>query len=242
MFFQRGFRGSRGSRTQMRNNPFHQRMKSIQRYAQSNPFFSNDMKAAFGKANTTLRTLETQNRTFNTGAKETYVDSQLQHRIVGRDAMIQARESERKNENNPLLRSVETLPHQFSRREMKTVVTNVVAMDEEKPTITYKKTMPLNEPKYSSVKNNTDVKGMKKYKCTEYKANPQVSDDLDQKIPTINKKGSVKRTRPEMINVTAPVLNERQKDQMQSSKLREIMTKAKVSTLIQRNKRRKYVK
>lgn len=236
MFFQRGFRGTR-SQT-LRSNPFNQKMRSMQvtRYARSNPFFNDDMKQAFGRANQAVNVLEQKHKTFNTGAKETFVDSQLQHRVVGRDAMIQARESERKNEDNPLLRSVETLPHQFTRREINTVINNVAAMEEEKPTIQYRKTLPLNEPKFRELKGNTEVKKSKAHKCKEFVATPRKSDDLDQKIPAGQ---GLKRSRPEAIHLTAPVINESQKDDIQPSKLKAIMTKAKVSTII-KSKRRKY--
>lgn len=252
MFFQRArqsaHRNVRNGRT-----PFNNAMQSIRKpsvfgrvnaYARSNPFLNNDVRNEMQQVNSSLKQSAMQYHRQDTGLKDNYVESQLTHRIVGRDAMLQARVSERKNEHNELKHSVPTVPHQFTRREMKVIEDNVMQMEEEKPTVTMKRVIPINEPKYESVKGNTDVKMATKYKSEAFTAKPTQSDDLKNVVVPKNARGK-KRNAPSALNIHAPVLNETQTDYIAPNLMRhKMIAKTKIATMLKDkgSKRRKYRK
>ena len=96
---------------------------AVRRFARNSNFLNQTIRKPFEDANRAIRTAENLYGTAinKSGLKDNFHTTKLKHRTVGRDAMIEAREMQRQSENNPLLKSVETKPVSFSRRDVSLV-------------------------------------------------------------------------------------------------------------------------
>lgn len=129
--------------------------RAVNRFAQVSTDIKSENRRPFMDANMSIKGAE---RIFKTkvnksGLKDEFFESQLQHRMIGRDAMIQARESERRNENNPLLRTVETKPVTFTRREVKVVERESKEMERPGMRFRFQKNLPLAESSEMNIGN-----------------------------------------------------------------------------------------
>ena len=203
------FRNMRGS---LYNNTTH--LTAVSRFARNRHDVKIENRIPFIDAARTIHGAAKMYGTHNPGIKEQFFQSNLQMRTVGHDAMLQVRDSERENENNPLLRSVETKPVRFSKRDVNLVERESMEMDQDVKNVDTIRTLPIAEKSELNIGNtlpvnaNADVREFKKptnYSDLEFtleknnnnknktgrgKKRKQISSDLvpNQSAPPLGKK------------------------------------------------------
>lgn len=195
---------------------------AVDTFAQRSQQLTRANRLPFSDANKTIRGTEIIYKTApgRSGVKDHLFTSNLQQRTIGRDAMFHVREMKRRHEDNPLVKTVETRPVSFSRKDVMQVDKSAAIMDEKRmnmETPMEQKVLPIaiEDPAsfgatyLSERQRKIDVK---QFEATKNYMEPQMYTE-DTKFARYNKNdGPVdhkKRTREtdERVPLHAPVLS-----------------------------------
>jgi len=197
---------------------------AVQRYIRNSGDLKVENRHPFRDAAMSIRGAEKMYARENPGIKDQWFESKLQYRTVGHDAMLQARESERHNENNPLLRSVETKPVRFSKRDVNLVERESMEMDEDVKNVKVERTMPLAESSELNLGNtlpNNASSSVKEFKVPKNWSHLEMVKD--EKVPQVQQMakagapGSKTRKRKSATpapNQTAPPLGKKAREEV----------------------------
>lgn len=204
------------------NNTTH--VTAVQRYVRNSGDLKIENRRPFMDAAKSIRGAEKMYARQNPGIKDQWFESKLQYRTVGHDAMIQARESERHNENNPLLRSVETKPVRFTKRDVNLIEREAMEMDDDVKNVRLERTMPVAESSELNIGNTLPIGQHQNVR--EFKKPTNYSDlemVKDEKVPQVKQMakagapGSKSRKRKSATpapNQTAPPLGKKAREEV----------------------------
>lgn len=211
------FSGAHRARTRSLFNNNTQ-LSAVDRWARNSSIVSSRVRRPFTDANRSIVGAERLYKTQpgKSGIKDTYMELDYKNRIVGRDAMIRAREAKRENEENPLMRSVQTKPVAFSRRDVNLIQRESKKLGEDVKRYTFQGSLPIATTAVENVGNTlpkhktamTEFKEPKNYSELDMVIDEKKKTDDVVSVPSGKKRKSVNQGP----NVTAPPLSKRAKE------------------------------
>lgn len=186
---------------------------AVQRFATYGGIMHPSNRAPFVHANQSMLGAEKlfKTRPGQSGIKDSFTESKINHRLVGRDAMLRALEAKRENEDNPLLKSIETKPITFSKEDVKIVEREAMDMDTDVKNARTVFQMPIAESKIKNIGNTkpTDAK----YYIKEFKTPSNFSElqTMDNNTNEEAKGENAPGVRKRRANVVAPPLADNNK-------------------------------
>lgn len=185
---------------------------AVQRFATYGGLMHPSNRAPFVHANQSILGAEKlfKTRPGQSGIKDSFTESKINHRLVGRDAMLRALEAKRENEDNPLLKSIETKPVKFSKEDVKIVEREAMDMDTDVKNARTVFQMPIAESKIKNIGNTKPTEA--KHYIREFTVPTNFSDLQTLETKKEEVKGDMAPgVRKRRANVIAPALADNNK-------------------------------